>query len=588
MADAPYLNTPTPSAMGQPAPASNVPAPTPSDANGALQSASQEVSQQHTSLPAPMPHEPYRMTSASGLIGMLTMDIVNAVAAHKEKQINDQQANFQTIANAHARAEDSVNKAGITDPAQRAAMMRQFVSNDSSVKNLFYGPNGKKNTKMMQKILNVDFSDPESMNTVPHQALKKAMQVVGAQKMMDALGSAFHAHRQSQQQPQQTPEQLKQQQDQSYGRTIDRIESQATPLPTDMKGATDIANAQANLTKANADLTKSQADAKNKFQTKVTANGDLLAFDTSTGKAVPLTDEAGNQITGQTKIGAGEGKVAMVENVPYGITHAGPDGKPRVITPDMPEWSGQDAKTFAAATSAAAAGEANKQKLADRKATFYSSLPQASIAKRDIPERGIKAGELAFPSRAEASKDLTMWAPVAAGDKTLGTQARFGEIQRTVDMTNTAINNLPDTGFDAKSRAQIATVLRATDPSSALSNFFNSEAAGTLSDAQIDYVTSLASMAESAQAMTSLQGIGARGSDKLRASIVAMLPGAGTPSKKYATMQMKKFQTELDQLRKGVPSLGALSGDSSTPTSSASGKGNSRVIKYDSQGNRIQ
>jgi hypothetical protein len=237
----------------------------------------------------------------------------------------------------------------------------------------------------------------------------------------------------------------------------------------------------------------------------------------------------------------------------------------------MPEWSGQDAKTFAAATSAAAAGEANKQKLADRKATFFSSLPQAVLIKQDDPQKGVKAGELAFVTRQEAAANPTKYAPVGAGDKTLGTQARFGEIQRTVDMTNTAINNLPDTGFDAKSRAQIATVLRATDPSSALTQFLQSEAASTLSDAQIDYVTSLASMAESAQAMTSLQGIGARGSDKLRASIVAMLPGAGTPSKKYATMQMKKFQTELDQLRKGVPSLGALSGDSSTPASSASG-----------------
>jgi hypothetical protein len=61
----------------------------------------------------------------------------------------------------------------------------------------------------------------------------------------------------------------------------------------------------------------------------------------------------------------------------------------------------------------------------------------------------------------------------------------------------------------------------------------------------------------------------------MRHAISAMLPGAGTPSRKYAEKQMQKLQVEIDALQKGVPTLGNLSGSSSTPA--ASGKGTSKV-----------
>jgi hypothetical protein len=398
----------------------------------------------------------------------------------------------------------------------------------------------------------------------------------------------MHMHRQQSQgqgQPQQTPEQLKQQQDQSYGRTVDRIESQATPVPTDVKGATEIANAQANLTKANADLTKAQTDAKNKFQTKVTANGDLLAFDTSTGKAVPLTDAAGNQITGQTKIGAGEGKVAMVDTVPIGITHAGPDGKPRVITPEMPEWTPQDAKVFSVAKAASEAHQQSQVDLAQKRYEFLLNRPQAVLVTQDDPQRGLKAGQLAFVTQKEAGATPGKFAPVAAGDKAMATQARFGEIQAAMDGVTKAIDGLGDQGFDTKTRAKLAAVMRSPDPNSAISTFMNSEAATTLSGPQSEYVQWLASLSESALNLATLSGQRG-GSDKVRNAISNMLPGPGTPSAKYAKGQLSKLQTEYNALIKGVPSLGAL--DTTTGGPAASGKGNSRVIKYDSQGNRIQ
>ena len=534
-------------------------APAPPSGDQALAAASQQVAQPHTALPAPMPQMPTRIRSASGLLGMLTADITNAYAAHKEKKIKDAMANYMTYANAHTRAEDMVNKSGETDPAKRQQMLTQFVSKDPSVVALFSGKNGEKNVKAMRDLLKVDFSDPESMNTVQHQALQRVTKILGVQKVMAMLGAARQQHAQM--------SQGQGQQDQLPARVAARGEAQATPLPTDVKGATDVAKSEAELTTARANMLKAQQDIKNKYDFKVDQSGQWLALDKQTGKGAAITDENGKPLTGQVKVGAGEGKVAMVENVPYGITHTALDGRPQIITPDMPEWTPKDAKIFEAAKAAAAAGEANKLKLANMRATFFSSLPQGVLLKVDDPQKGLKAGELAFVTRQEAAAHPEKYAPVGSGDKALGMQARFGEIQRTVDMTNQAIENLPDDAFDAKARAQVAYVLRSPDPASALDAFFKSGAADTLNDKQIDYVTSLTSLAESAQALTSLQGIGARGSDKLRAAITAMLPSGSTPSQKYAKVQMKKFQVELDALLKGVPTLGALSGTGPTAPS---------------------
>jgi len=484
---------------------------------------------------------------------MLTADITNAYANHKEKKIKDAMANYMTYANAHTRAEDMVNKSGVTDPAQRQQMMQKFVAADPSVVALFNGKNGEKNVKAMRDLLKVDFSDPKSMNTVQHQALQRVTKALGAQKVMAMIGSLRQQHaQQGQQQPQ----------GQSQGVTPQSVaargEQQATPLPTDVKGATEIAKTEADLTTARANMLKAQQDIKNKYDFKVDQSGNWLALDKQSGKGAVITDDKGKPLTGQVKAGAGEGKVAMVENVPYGITHTGLDGKPKIITPGDDEWTPADAKVFEASKAAAAAGEANKAKLADKRETFYSSLPQAVLMKVDDPAKGVKAGELGFTTRKEAAANPAKYAPVSSGDKTMGVQARYGEIQATVDGTNQAIANLPDTGFDAGARAQLAYVMRSPHPESAMNEFMKSSAATTLTDAQIEYVQWLASLSESAQALVSLQGMGARSSDRMRAAVAAMLPGAATPSKKYAEGQMKKLQVEINALQKGVPSLGGL------------------------------
>ena len=158
--------------------------------------------------------------------------------------------------------------------------------------------------------------------------------------------------------------------------------------------------------------------------------------------------------------------------------------------------------------------------------------------------------------------------------------AVFADLDTGVKFLNDAIDEIGDAPFDTATRAQLALTLRDRDPASAFQSFLGSELASTLSDAQLDYVTSLVNMQESAMALRSVAGMG-QGSDMLRGAIVNMLPGAGTPSGAYAKRQMRLVTAEINALRKSLPpenSLGMGGG----------GTGDTGVLNYDSQGNPTQ
>jgi hypothetical protein len=163
-------------------------------------------------------------------------------------------------------------------------------------------------------------------------------------------------------------------------------------------------------------------------------------------------------------------------------------------------------------------------------------------------------GTVTFSNSMEINKNPGQFAPLSGALQVKQKTALFKEIDATVGMVNNAIDKLPDTAFDASSRAQIALVMKDEHPLSAWQNFVRSGFATTLTDEQVAYVTTLSSLQESSMAMRSIQGMGA-GSDMLRGAILNMLPGAGTPSKSWAKQQMKIFKVEVDSLRTALPNL---------------------------------
>jgi hypothetical protein len=221
----------------------------------------------------------------------------------------------------------------------------------------------------------------------------------------------------------------------------------------------------------------------------------------------------------------------------------------KALMPGMSGWTDDDQKFLDKET--ASFKENQQQKVSDQMKVAQARVNQWLQRPTGVYDSD---GNLTFATANQINANPGKYAPAAPALKTKNAEARFNEIATTQAMVNDAIRKLPDDAFDAKSRAQIALVLGAEHPNDAWSNFINSGFATTLTPEQVDYVTTLASLQESAMALTGIQGIG-RGSDTLRGAVVNMLPGANTPSKQWAQKQMKIFDAEVKALKTGLPSL---------------------------------
>jgi hypothetical protein len=444
--------------------------------------------------------------------------------------------------------------------------MQKYIGQDGKVDPQAYSDpavmqvlGNPKKLKEMAKALNQDWMNPEK-TTVYGEALKASM-AEQKQKHEAAAGLKqlfSHLIKRGQPTPQMNPDQQQQ--------MASQVMSKAPISQAQPQGSL---KDEADIVRAYADLTKAQNESRDKYDIKVGGNGQIVAVDkTDPNKSIVIKDENGKPIIGQTRAGAGTGKVAMVGQVPYGITTLR-DGKPAIKIPGDDDWTGEDAKTFAAAKAASAAATANAdhraQVSAQARATAYASTREYAVINTDTNQL-----EMVNPATINKAPPGTY----ASGSQAMQVKNRtslFSEIDYTAGQVNQAIAELPDTGFDASARAQLSVVLKSDDPASALQSFLTSSVAETLSDSQIKYVTGLVSLDESAMSLRSLGGMGS-GSDQLRSAITKMLPGAATPSKKYAQRQMQLFQGEVSQLRKSLPKLGkSADADSDVETQTHNG-----------------
>ena len=241
-------------------------------------------------------------------------------------------------------------------------------------------------------------------------------------------------------------------------------------------------------------------------------------------------------------------KPVLVNGVPVGIVRQ--DG---VHYETSPDWTAQDAADLAGFKKTFTEGEAAKsarQQAAERARMSYLGQTRAY----GVVDK--TTGELEEITANQLAANPGKYAPAGPAVTAKNRQVLFGEIDYTTGQLEKAIAKMGDEGFDTASRLQLAIVLRSGsapgDVSSAWNAFLTSEAAGTLTPKQVDYVTGLVSLEESAMSLRSIAGMG-QGSDMLRAAISRMLPGAGTPSRAYANRQLELFKGEVNALRKSVP-----------------------------------
>lgn len=178
---------------------------------------------------------------------------------------------------------------------------------------------------------------------------------------------------------------------------------------------------------------------------------------------------------------------------------------------------------------------------------------------RMFPSIDKTTGTLAYPSAAEMNASPGRYIPATQGGTSMTKESIFSDLHFNIAQTREAIKNLK-TPFTTGQAAQLAVVLRSSDPHSALDSFFHSQAGRSLTPDQVDYVTSLASLGENALAVRSIAGLG-QGSDEMRAAITKTIPGPGTPTEDYANRQLALFEGTVNRLEKGVPKSGVKQGE---------------------------
>ena len=141
---------------------------------------------------------------------------------------------------------------------------------------------------------------------------------------------------------------------------------------------------------------------------------------------------------------------------------------------------------------------------------------------------------------------------IAAG--AMNKTALIEDIRGGVQQVRDSLNGMSDQDFSMKDRALIAGALKSRDPRGAVTQLIGGQFKGSLSDKQQEYLINQANLVENAMAMRSVLGAG-QGSEDLRNAIVNTIPGATTPSRKYALGQLDTFEKTLNRLERGIPQV---------------------------------
>jgi hypothetical protein len=303
-------------------------------------------------------------------------------------------------------------------------------------------------------------------------------------------------------------------------------------------------------------------------------SGDYVEYNDVTGESRSMKDQKGNVIRGFPK--GKDGQPVIIDGKPAGVFRAG-----RPITPSDPEWTDADAVKLASYLKTYSEAEEGKNK---RIKLAADSRVEAFMRTREYGAMDAATGALVYVTPDQMRKSPGRYAPPGPAVQAKNRAAIFNEIDTTKAFLNDAIAKLPDDAFSPEARLQIAYAMRDEDPKSAWHNFLNSDVSATLTTEQINYVTSLVSMEESAMSLRSLGGMGA-GSDMLRNQILKMLPGAGTPSKAYAVRQVKIFDGELQALKTSVPNIGepGQGGGATAPQGGTVPPPGSTIIRWNPQ-----
>lgn len=494
------------------------------------------------------------MATLKMFVPMLGGAIQHHIKAQKEAQISEATNEFMALdaalEMASTMAGTELGQGKITQDKLHERT-QELWKQQPGYKALFdpNNPAAKKRLKNFAKVFQVDWMNPEKkQDTVHYQALQRFMELKPASMMVKMAAQQFMNASQGMSgkppqggQPQGQPPGGAPQpgQQPQGGPPQDQPPQgpQGTDLQTriekpDLKGLTQYG-----------DYLKALEQHQNHFEFHADESGRSVAFDRRTGEAKDVKVD-GESVKMMTRAKDG---IANVDNKPVGVYR---QGKLRV--PGDANWTGEDQKQFDAAQATWAAAEAMKDHRVQVSAAYRASAWQQT---RAVNAYDTEQNAMVITNMRDISEHPGKYAPPSQSMQVLNRDALFREINYTSGMVRQAIGKLGDEPFPQELRAQLAIALRSEDPKSYWQEFLRSNAADKLTTNQIEYITGLISLEESALSLRSLGGMG-QGSDQLRTAIIKMLPGAGTPSGSYAKRQMDLFEGEVKKLKSTLPKLG--------------------------------
>lgn len=488
-----------------------------------------------------------------GALGMFMPFLGGAVAKsiknQKEAQINEATAEFMAL----QRDWETAWQMSGGDEQKAREMMTKMPSASLFDAN---NPSAKKRLKNFAKVFSIDWMNPDkTTNTVHFQAMQKAIKLQEAGKQMQSAKQQMDSMKQ---QPQ--PGQEGQGDQQSMlNRFIDQFRK---TTPPDLGKAEGLMRGLTSLQNADTNRDREDRLSAPKFEKVETSQGMFMRDPKDpNGTLHPLMYD-GKQIT-SGRISGSPGKPVTVNGVPMGIIAK--DGH-TVKTPKDPNWTTEDQTQYDQAMAAYKAGEEAKDK---RAAFIANSRFTAYLQTRFYDAFDSDTNTLVKVNPAMMQKDPGRYGPAGLAAQMAARESMFDEINATSTMLKESFEKLPDYVFsDPTVRARLSYIMASSEhPMDALTTFMQSSVARTLpqpgtpdGDAIMDYLTGLASMAESANSARSLGGMG-QGSDYIRRAIREMLPSGKTPTKAYAKEQMRKFDIEMSQLKHSLLKVGRNKAD---------------------------
>lgn len=180
---------------------------------------------------------------------------------------------------------------------------------------------------------------------------------------------------------------------------------------------------------------------------------------------------------------------------------------------------------------------------------------QVFVSGRELPV--MQNGQLGYMNPAEieaAKKGGTPPVPGSLGAQAMTKEALLEDIRGGSQQVRDSVNAMSDADFSFPNRALIAGALKNNSPSNAMGTLISGAMKDSLNPAQQDYLINLANLMENGMAMRKVLGGGA-GAKDIRDAVLAVIPGAGTPSKQYALKQLAVFDKTLDRLERGIPDV---------------------------------